>query len=138
MPPRHDVYSAYDLLHQNDLWDRVPMLSARYQPLAPTARPEEIALMSPAAVRASDPLLMLGIEIDRKRGDKIPLDGLEEKRKLASGDRDRYLREIAKMTCEAGGTCAFIGTGNTDNVHAAGSNGGTGPSCFTGTAKVSV
>ena len=44
------------------------------------------------------------------------LDGLEERRALASEARDRYLAEIAKMTCEAGGTCAFIGTGNTDKV----------------------
>jgi dihydroxy-acid dehydratase len=44
------------------------------------------------------------------------LDGLDEKGALPAGDRDRYLAGIAKMTCEAGGTCAFIGTGNTDKV----------------------
>jgi dihydroxyacid dehydratase/phosphogluconate dehydratase len=44
------------------------------------------------------------------------LDGLEERAILASASRDHYLAEIAKMTCEAGGTCAFIGTGNTDKV----------------------
>jgi dihydroxyacid dehydratase/phosphogluconate dehydratase len=44
------------------------------------------------------------------------LDGLEEKQALPSSDRDRYLAEIATLTCEAGGTCAFIGTGNTDKV----------------------
>ena len=41
---------------------------------------------------------------------------MEAKGALAPAERDRYLREIAKMTCEAGGTCAFIGTGNTDKV----------------------
>jgi dihydroxyacid dehydratase/phosphogluconate dehydratase len=44
------------------------------------------------------------------------LDGLEEKAALAPEARDRFLAEIAKLTCEAGGTCAFIGTGNTDKV----------------------
>ena len=44
------------------------------------------------------------------------LDGLETRGALAGAERDRYLTEIAKMTCEAGGTCAFIGTGNTDKV----------------------
>jgi len=44
------------------------------------------------------------------------LDGLEAQGHLAGPDRDRYLAEIAKLTCEAGGTCAFIGTGNTDKV----------------------
>jgi dihydroxyacid dehydratase/phosphogluconate dehydratase len=44
------------------------------------------------------------------------LDDLEERRVLAAAQRDGYLREIAKLTCEAGGTCAFIGTGNTDKV----------------------
>lgn len=44
------------------------------------------------------------------------LDGLEEKGLLPGAERDRFLVEIAKLTCEAGGTCAFIGTGNTDKV----------------------
>ncbi|HET7747383.1 MAG TPA: dihydroxy-acid dehydratase, partial [Vicinamibacteria bacterium] len=44
------------------------------------------------------------------------LDGLEEKGAVAPDQRDRYLAEIAKVTCEAGGTCAFIGTGNTDKI----------------------
>jgi dihydroxyacid dehydratase/phosphogluconate dehydratase len=44
------------------------------------------------------------------------LDGLEAHGHLPEADRNRYLAEIAKMTCEAGGTCAFIGTGNTDKV----------------------
>jgi dihydroxyacid dehydratase/phosphogluconate dehydratase len=44
------------------------------------------------------------------------LDGLEGLGHLPGADRDRYLAEIAKLTCEAGGTCAFIGTGNTDKV----------------------
>ncbi len=44
------------------------------------------------------------------------LDGLEGQGHLAGAERDGYLREIAKLTCEAGGTCAFIGTGNTDKV----------------------
>jgi dihydroxyacid dehydratase/phosphogluconate dehydratase len=44
------------------------------------------------------------------------LDGLEGQGHLPAARRDEYLREIAKLTCEAGGTCAFIGTGNTDRV----------------------
>jgi dihydroxy-acid dehydratase len=44
------------------------------------------------------------------------LDGLEARSALPGQDRDRFLAEIAKLTCEAGGTCAFIGTGNTDKV----------------------
>ncbi len=44
------------------------------------------------------------------------LDGLEAKGALPPERRDHYLAEIAKVTCEAGGTCAFIGTGNTDKV----------------------
>jgi dihydroxy-acid dehydratase len=44
------------------------------------------------------------------------LDGLEAKGALARPERDHFLAEIAKLTCEAGGTCAFIGTGNTDKV----------------------
>ena len=44
------------------------------------------------------------------------LDGLEQKGVLPGAERDRLLVEIAKLTCEAGGTCAFIGTGNTDKV----------------------
>lgn len=44
------------------------------------------------------------------------LDGIEREGSLSAEMRDTYLREIAKMTCEAGGTCAFIGTGNTDKV----------------------
>jgi len=50
------------------------------------------------------------------------LDGLEAKGTLPGVDRDLLLASIAKMTCEAGGTCAFIGTGNTDKavLHAMG------------------
>ena len=50
------------------------------------------------------------------------LDGLEDGGVLARERRDHLLAEIAKMTCEAGGTCAFIGTGNTDKavLHALG------------------
>jgi dihydroxy-acid dehydratase len=44
------------------------------------------------------------------------LDGLSAQGALQEERRDHFLAEIAKMTCEAGGTCAFIGTGNTDKV----------------------
>lgn len=50
------------------------------------------------------------------------LDGLETKGALLPDRRDFFLSEIAKVTCETGGTCAFIGTGNTDKavLHALG------------------
>jgi dihydroxy-acid dehydratase len=50
------------------------------------------------------------------------LDGLEARGVVPPAERDRLLAAIAKMTCEAGGTCAFIGTGNTDKaiLHALG------------------
>jgi dihydroxyacid dehydratase/phosphogluconate dehydratase len=44
------------------------------------------------------------------------LDAFEQNGLLPPAERDRFLAEIAKLTCEAGGTCAFIGTGNTDKV----------------------
>jgi dihydroxyacid dehydratase/phosphogluconate dehydratase len=63
-----------------------------------------------------DALLLHRLKCNTYAMFKKLLDGLEEKRVLASESRDGYLAEIAKMTCEAGGTCAFIGTGNTDKV----------------------
>jgi len=50
------------------------------------------------------------------------LDGLQQQDALPQDERDRLLAEIAKLTCEAGGTCAIIGTGNTDKtvLHALG------------------
>ena len=63
-----------------------------------------------------DALLLHRLKCNTYAMFKKLLDGLEERRALASEARDRYLAEIAKMTCEAGGTCAFIGTGNTDKV----------------------
>lgn len=63
-----------------------------------------------------DALLLHRLKCNTYAMFKKLLDGLEERRVLAPDSRDRYLAEIAKMTCEAGGTCAFIGTGNTDKV----------------------
>jgi dihydroxyacid dehydratase/phosphogluconate dehydratase len=50
------------------------------------------------------------------------LDGLLGQGVIEADRRDHLLAEIAKLTCEAGGTCAFIGTGNTDKavLHALG------------------
>lgn len=63
-----------------------------------------------------DALLLHRLKCNTYAMFKKLLDGLDEKGALPAGERDRYLTEIAKMTCEAGGTCAFIGTGNTDKV----------------------
>jgi dihydroxyacid dehydratase/phosphogluconate dehydratase len=63
-----------------------------------------------------DALLLHRLKCNTYAMFKKLLDGLEERQALAPEARDRYLAEIAKMTCEAGGTCAFIGTGNTDKV----------------------
>jgi dihydroxyacid dehydratase/phosphogluconate dehydratase len=63
-----------------------------------------------------DALLLHRLKCNTYAMFKKLLDGLEERGVLPSESRDRYLAEIAKMTCEAGGTCAFIGTGNTDKV----------------------
>jgi dihydroxyacid dehydratase/phosphogluconate dehydratase len=63
-----------------------------------------------------DALLLHRLKCNTYAMFKKLLDGLEERRVLAPESRDRCLVEIAKMTCETGGTCAFIGTGNTDKV----------------------
>jgi dihydroxyacid dehydratase/phosphogluconate dehydratase len=63
-----------------------------------------------------DALLLHRLKCNTYAMFKKLLDGMEGRGALAAADRDRYLLEIAKMTCEAGGTCAFIGTGNTDKV----------------------
>ena len=63
-----------------------------------------------------DALLLHRLKCNTYAMFKKLLDGLEEKGALPPASRDRYLAEIAKMTCETGGTCAFIGTGNTDKV----------------------
>lgn len=70
----------------------------------------------PAYDEEIDALLLHRLKCNTYAMFKKLLDGLDEKGALVAGDRDRYLTEIAKMTCEAGGTCAFIGTGNTDKV----------------------
>ena len=70
----------------------------------------------PAYDEEIDALLLHRLKCNTYAMFKKLLDGLEERAVLASESRDRYLAEIAKMTCEAGGTCAFIGTGNTDKV----------------------
>lgn len=63
-----------------------------------------------------DALLLHRLKCNTYSMFKKLLDGLEDKGALPAASRDRFLAEIAKMTCEAGGTCAFIGTGNTDKV----------------------
>jgi dihydroxy-acid dehydratase len=63
-----------------------------------------------------DALLLHRLKCNTYAMFKKLLDGLEEKGALPPERRDQYLAEIAKLTCEAGGTCAFIGTGNTDKV----------------------
>lgn len=70
----------------------------------------------PAYDEEIDALLLHRLKCNTYAMFKKLLDGLEERRALPGEARDRYLAEIAKMTCEAGGTCAFIGTGNTDKV----------------------
>ena len=44
------------------------------------------------------------------------LDNLGARNALGEDRKDVLLREIAKVTCTGGGTCAFIGTGNTDKL----------------------
>ena len=63
-----------------------------------------------------DQLLLHRLKCNTYAMFKKLLDGLEAQGHLPGERRDSYLREIAKLTCEAGGTCAFIGTGNTDKV----------------------
>jgi dihydroxy-acid dehydratase len=70
----------------------------------------------PAYDEEIDALLLHRLKCNTYAMFKKLLDRLEEKSVLPSAERDRFLAEIAKMTCEAGGTCAFIGTGNTDKV----------------------
>jgi len=70
----------------------------------------------PAYDEEIDALLLHRLKCNTYAMFKKLLDGLEERRALPGEARDSYLAEIAKMTCEAGGTCAFIGTGNTDKV----------------------
>jgi len=70
----------------------------------------------PAAADEIDYLLLHRLKCNTYAMFKKLLDGLEAGGHLAAAQRDRYLLEIAKLTCEAGGTCAFIGTGNTDRV----------------------
>ena len=71
----------------------------------------------PAYDEEIDALLLHRLKCNTYAMFKKLLDGLEEKGVAGRrATRDRYLAEIAKMTCEAGGTCAFIGTGNTDKV----------------------
>ncbi|MGE0456157.1 MAG: dihydroxy-acid dehydratase [Vicinamibacteria bacterium] len=71
---------------------------------------------SPAEAEEIDALLLHRLKCNTYAMFKKLLDGLEAKGALAGEQRDRLLAEIAKLTCEAGGTCAFIGTGNTDKV----------------------
>jgi dihydroxyacid dehydratase/phosphogluconate dehydratase len=63
-----------------------------------------------------DQLLLHRLKCNTYAMFKKLLDRLEAQGQLPGPQRDGYLREIAKLTCEAGGTCAFIGTGNTDKV----------------------
>lgn len=70
----------------------------------------------PACDEEIDALLQHRLKCNTYAMFKKLLDGLEERQALPPPQRDDYLREIAKLTCEAGGTCAFIGTGNTDKV----------------------
>jgi dihydroxyacid dehydratase/phosphogluconate dehydratase len=63
-----------------------------------------------------DQLLLHRLKCNTYAMFKKLLDGLEAQGHLPGEQRDATLREIAKLTCEAGGTCAFIGTGNTDKV----------------------
>jgi len=70
----------------------------------------------PAYDEEIDALLLHRLKCNTYAMFKKLLDGLEDRKVLPGEARDRYLAEIAMMTCEAGGTCAFIGTGNTDKV----------------------
>ncbi|HET8645400.1 MAG TPA: dihydroxy-acid dehydratase, partial [Vicinamibacteria bacterium] len=70
----------------------------------------------PAYDEEIDALLQHRLKCNTYAMFKKLLDGLEDKGVLPPARRDEYLREIATLTCEAGGTCAFIGTGNTDKV----------------------
>ena len=69
------------------------------------------ARRAPAYDEEIDALLLHRLKCNTYAMFKKLLDGLEAKGALPAAERDRYLAEIAKMTCEAGGTCAFIGTG---------------------------
>lgn len=70
----------------------------------------------PAVDEEIDALLLHRLKCNTYAMFKKLLDGIEARGHLAGERRDRFLSEIAQMTCEAGGTCAFIGTGNTDKV----------------------
>jgi dihydroxyacid dehydratase/phosphogluconate dehydratase len=70
----------------------------------------------PAVDEEIDALLLHRLKCNTYAMFKKLLDGLETAGALPGTQRDHYLREIATLTCEAGGTCAFIGTGNTDKV----------------------
>jgi dihydroxyacid dehydratase/phosphogluconate dehydratase len=70
----------------------------------------------PAYDEEIDALLQHRLKCNTYAMFKKLLDGLHGRGALPEADRDRFLAEIATMTCEAGGTCAFIGTGNTDKV----------------------
>jgi dihydroxyacid dehydratase/phosphogluconate dehydratase len=74
------------------------------------------AAVDPGAADEIEALLLHRLKCNTYAMFKKLLDGLEAKGALPGPERDRYLAEIAKLTCEAGGTCAFIGTGNTDKV----------------------
>jgi dihydroxyacid dehydratase/phosphogluconate dehydratase len=71
---------------------------------------------NPGEAEEIDALLLHRLKCNTYAMFKKLLDGLEVSGALPGAERDRYLAEIAKLTCEAGGTCAFIGTGNTDKV----------------------
>src|SRR5688500_13675369 len=70
----------------------------------------------PAYDEEIDALLLHKLKCNTYAMFKKLLDGLEAKGALEGAQRDQFLTEIAKMTCEAGGTCAFIGTGHTDKA----------------------
>lgn len=87
--------------------------------LPPEIREDLLALKGkagPAVDEEIDALLLHRLKCNTYAMFKKLLDGLEDREVLPPERRDRILAEIAKMTCEAGGTCAFIGTGNTDKV----------------------
>jgi dihydroxyacid dehydratase/phosphogluconate dehydratase len=87
--------------------------------LPPEIREELLGLKGkagPAADEEIEALLLHRLKCNTYAMFKKLLDGLEERGTLPGERRDSLLAEIAKMTCEAGGTCAFIGTGNTDKV----------------------
>jgi dihydroxy-acid dehydratase len=89
------------------------------RPLSPELRTGLAALKGRAGSAYDeeiDALLQHRLKCNTYAMFKKLLDGFEEKGLLPGAERDRFLAEIAKLTCEAGGTCAFIGTGNTDKV----------------------